>query len=88
MSDTTDELSKKAVSNEEEIISEILSHQKIGDTENENDVSVCANCGKEGSVGNGSKRSNIMWASVRRAHKHKPTYTYAQAVAGQTATNE
>jgi hypothetical protein len=44
-------------------------------------------------VGSGSKRSSIMWASVRRAHKHKPTgkYTYAQAVVGDvspTPTNE
>ena len=38
-------------------------------------------------VGNRSKRSSIMWASVRRAHKHKPTskYTYAQAVLGDVA---
>ena len=38
-------------------------------------------------VGSGSKRSNIMWASVRRAHRHKPTgkYTYAQVVAGDVS---
>jgi len=38
-------------------------------------------------VGSGSKRSNIMWASVRRAHRHKPTgkYTYAQVAAGDVS---
>ena len=38
-------------------------------------------------VGNGSKRSSTMWASVRRAHKHKPTkgYSYARAVTGDVS---
>ena len=41
-------------------------------------------------VGNGSKRSSTMWASVRRAHKHKclcPTkgYTYARALTGDVS---
>ena len=49
MSGTTDELLSKAASNEEELISETLSQQKIEDVSNENDdVSACANCGKEG----------------------------------------
>ena len=74
MSDTTDELSKKAVSNEEEIISEILSHQKIGDTENENDVSVCANCGKEGSnlnICNKCKEATYCNAACKKKHRPK-----------------
>ena len=74
MSDTTDELSKKAVSNEEEIISEILSHQKIGDTENENDVSVCANCGKEGSnlnICNKCKEATYCNAACKKKHRSK-----------------
>ena len=51
MSGTTGELSKMpAASNEEELISEMISQQKIEDlSNNENDLSVCANCGKEGS---------------------------------------
>ena len=38
-------------------------------------------------VGSGSKRSNVMWASVRRAHSIKPTgkYTYAQVAAGDVS---
>ena len=38
-------------------------------------------------VGDRSKRSNILWASVRRAHSIKPTskYTYAQAVKGDVS---
>ena len=44
-----DLLLKKAISNEEELISEILSQQNIEDLSNdENDVTACANCGKEG----------------------------------------
>ena len=75
MSDTTDdELSKKAVSNEEELISEILSHQKIGDTANENDVSVCANCGKEGSnlnICNKCKEATYCNAACKKRHRSK-----------------
>ena len=50
MSGTTDESPMMvAISNEEDIISEILSQQKIEDLSNENDeIAVCANCGKEG----------------------------------------
>ena len=48
MSGASDELLlKKAVSNEEALISEMLSQQKIDDlSNNENDVSTCANCGR------------------------------------------
>ena len=49
--DDSDELmSKKAASNEEELISEMLSQQNMEDlSNNENDeIELCANCGKEG----------------------------------------
>ena len=38
-------------------------------------------------VGDRSKRSNILWANVRRAHSTMPTskYTYAQAVKGDVS---
>ena len=52
MSGTSDEsLSKLAASNEEELISEMLSQQQIDDTANHanDEIAVCANCGKEGS---------------------------------------
>ena len=67
-----DELSKKAVSNEEDLISGILSHQKIGDTTNENDVSVCANCGKEGSNMNiCNKCKDVKYCNTACKKKHR-----------------
>ena len=75
MSGTTDELSKKAVSNEEELISEILSHQKIGDTANENDeIELCASCGKEGShlnICNKCKEAKYCNAVCKKRHRSK-----------------
>ena len=66
---------------------ELMAHDS--DSEDECTISadvskVSANDGpSQECVGNGSKRSNIMWASVRRAHRQKPTgkYTYAQVAA-------
>ena len=79
MSGTTDELSKvptkmPAESNEEDLISEILSQQQIDDLSNENDVSVCANCGKEGSnlnICNKCKEATYCNAACKKKHRSK-----------------
>ena len=77
MSGTTDELmSKKVKSNEEDLISEILSQQKIEDiSNNENDeVAVCANCGKEGSnlnICNKCKDVKYCNAACKKKHRSK-----------------
>ena len=69
MSGTTNELPKMAASNEEDIISEMLSLQKI---EDQNDVSVCANCGKEGSnlnICNKCKEATYCNAACKKKHR-------------------
>ena len=76
MSGTTNELSKMAASNkEEDLISKMLSQQKIGDlSNNENEVSVCANCGKEGSnlnVCNKCKEATYCNAACKKKHRSK-----------------
>ena len=77
MSGTTGELSKMpAASNEEELISEILSQQKNEDlSSNENDVSAaCANCGKEGSnlnICNKCKAVKYCNAKCKKRHRSK-----------------
>ena len=73
--DEPDELPSKiaTTSNEEEIISEMLSQQKIEDlSKNENDVSVCANCGKEGSnlnICNKCKEATYCNAACKKKHR-------------------
>ena len=79
MSGTIDEpdklLSKIATSSNEEdlIISEMLSQQKIEGLSNENDVSsACANCGKEGSnlnICNKCKEATYCNASCKKKHR-------------------
>ena len=76
MSGNTDELSKMpAASNEEELISEMLSQQNIEDlSNNENDVSTCANCGKEGSnlnICNKCKEATYCNAACKKKHRPK-----------------
>ena len=76
MSGASDELlSKKAKSNnEEDLISEMLSQQKIGELTNENDVSTCANCGKEGSnlnICNKCKEATYCNAACKKKHRSK-----------------
>ena len=78
MSGTNDDLSsKKAASKEEElIISELLSQQKIEDliSNNENDVSACANCGKEGrnlNICNKCKEATYCNAACKKKHRSK-----------------
>ena len=78
MSGTTDELSKMAAasnSNEEDLISEMLSQQKIEDlSNNEDDVSACANCGKEGSnlnICNKCKDATYCNAACKKKHRSK-----------------
>ena len=74
MSGTTDELKMPAASNEEELISEMLSQQKIEDVTNENDVSVCANCGKEGinlNICNKCKGAKYCNAACKKKHRSK-----------------
>ena len=76
MSGTTDELSKvPAASKEEDLISEMLSQQQIDDlSNNENDVSVCANCGKEGSnlnICNKCKEATYCNAACKKKHRSK-----------------
>ena len=77
MSGTNNESSSKipASSNEEELISEMLSQQKIGDLfNNENDLSVCANCGKEGSnlnICNKCKEATYCNAACKKKHRSK-----------------
>ena len=81
MSGTTDELSKvptkmpAASNNEEELISEMLSQQQIEDlSNNENDVSACANCGKEGinlNICNKCKEATYCNAACKKKHRSK-----------------
>ena len=77
MSGTTDEsLSKMSTEfNEEELISEMLSQQKIEDlSHNENDVSACAVCGKEGSnsnICNKCKEATYCNAACKKKHRSK-----------------
>ena len=77
MSGATDEsLPKTAQSNdEEEFISEQLSQQKIEDlSNNDNDVSACANCGKEGSnlnICNKCKEAKYCNAACKKKHRSK-----------------
>ena len=77
MSVTTDESRSKmaAVSNEEDILSEMLSQQKIeGLSNNENSVSVCANCGKEGinlNICNKCKEATYCNAACKKKHRSK-----------------
>ena len=76
MSGTTDELKMPAASNEEELISEMLSQQKIEDvTNNENDeIELCANCGKEGSnlnICNKCKEATYCNATCKKKHRSK-----------------
>ena len=77
MSGASDELLlKKAKSTEEDlIISEMLSKQNIGDlSNNENDVSVCANCGTEGSnlnICNKCKEATYCNAACKKKHRSK-----------------
>ena len=70
---------------------ELMAH----DSDSEDECTISADVSKVSAsdgpsqecVGNGSKRSSTMWASVRRAHKHKPTkgYSYARAVTGDVS---
>jgi hypothetical protein len=73
---------------------ELMAH----DSDSEDECTISADVSKVSAtdgpsqecVGNGSKRSSTMWASVRRAHKHKclcPTkgYTYARALTGDVS---
>ena len=76
MSGTTDELPEKAASNEDEdLLSEMLSQQKIeGLSNNENDMSVCANCGKEGinlNICNKCKEATYCNATCKKKHRSK-----------------
>ena len=77
MSGTNDDelLVEKVVSNEEELISEMLSQQKIEDLANiDNYVSVCANCGKEGSnlnFCNKCKEATYCNAACKKTHRSK-----------------
>ena len=76
MSGTTDEsLPKRATSNEDDLISEMLSQQKIEDlSNNENDVLSCANCGKEGSnlnICNKCKEATYCNAACKKKHRSK-----------------
>ena len=81
---TNDELSKKpaASNNEEDLISEILSQQKLS---NENDVSVCANCGKEGdnlNICNKCKEATYCNAACKKKHRSKHKKHCERRVAG------
>ena len=76
MSGTTGELPKMpAASKEEDLISEILSQQQIDDHSNdENGVSVCANCGKEGrnlNICNKCKEATYCNAACKKKHRSK-----------------
>ena len=79
MSGNNDDLSSKtpaASNNEEDLLSEILSRQKIEDltSNNDNDVSVCANCGKEGSnlnICNKCKEATYCNAACKKKHRSK-----------------
>ena len=63
-----------AASNEEDLISEMLSQQKIEDISNENDVSTCANCGKEGinlNICNKCTEATYCNAACKKKHRSK-----------------
>ena len=70
-------LSKIAASNEEDLISKMLSQQKIEDlSNNEDGVSACANCGKEGSssnlnICNKCKEATYCNAACKKKHRSK-----------------
>ena len=71
-----DELSKvPAASNEEDLISEMLSQQKIEDlSNNEDGVSACANCSKEGinlNICNKCKEATYCNAACKKKHRSK-----------------
>ena len=74
-----------AASNEEHLISEMLSQQKIEDlSNNENDVSACANCGKEGSnlnICNKCKEAKYCNAACKKKHRSKHTKQCERRVA-------
>ena len=75
MNGASDELSENAASNEEDLISEMLSQQQIDDlSNNENDVSACANCGKEGinlNICNKCKEATYCNAACKKKHRSK-----------------
>ena len=78
MSGASDEsLPKTAASNnEEDLISEMLSQQKLEDTANENDeiIELCASCGKEGSnlnICNKCKEATYCNAACKKKHRSK-----------------
>ena len=78
MSGASDELLLKEAksNNEEDLISEMLSQQKIDDlSNNENDVSAaCANCGKEGinlNICNKCKEATYCNAACKKKHRSK-----------------
>ena len=74
MSGASDELSENTASNEEELLSEMLSQQQIDDLSNKYDVSVCANCGKEGSnmnICNKCKEATYCNAACKKKHRSK-----------------
>ena len=77
MNGNNDKLSKMVASNEEDLISDMLSQQKIEDpflSNNENDMSVCANCGKEGSnlnICNKCKEVTYCNAACKKKHRSK-----------------
>ena len=64
-----------AASNEEDLISEMLSQQQIGYLSSENDeIAVCANCGKEGSnlnICNKCKAVKYCNAACKKKHRSK-----------------
>ena len=68
-------LSKMATtSNEGDLISEMLSQQQIDDLSNNDDVSVCANCGREGSnlnICNKCKEATYCNAACKKKHRSK-----------------
>ena len=75
MSGTTDELSKMTAAsniNEEDLISDMLSQQKIGDLANE--IELCANCGNEGrnlNICNKCKVAKYCNAACKKKHRSK-----------------
>ena len=77
MSGATDESLPKTTksNNEEDLLSEMLSQQKIDDlSNNENDVSDCANCGNEGrnlNICNKCKEATYCNAACKKKHRSK-----------------
>ena len=75
MSGATDEFIAKmpAASSEEELISEMLCQQRIEDLSND-EIAVCANCGKEGSnlnICNKCKKATYCNAACKKKHRSK-----------------